>query len=189
MSVPWNPGKGRDSSRLRVFDVRNGCVIVHQLADTDGDGRMDTLLFQSNFRAGASRDFWILENSSLDAAPVEGVCFSRHVPERLDDFAWENDRTAHRIYGPAFPGLRRRGRGLFPAEPDVWSKKAGVPVINEFYKKGDYHRDHGNGLDMYNVGPGRGCGGIARIQRRESPCFRQLGQGTDPVQRTCSDRF
>lgn len=38
---------------------------------------------------------------------------------------------------------------------------SGVPVINEFYKKGDYHRDHGSGLDMYNVGPGRGCGGIA----------------------------
>lgn len=36
-----------------------------------------------------------------------------------------------------------------------------MPVINEFYKKGDYHRDRGNGLDMYHVGPGRGCGGIA----------------------------
>lgn len=125
VSVPWNPGKGRDSSRLRVFDVRNGCVIVHQLADTDGDGRMDTLLFQSNFRAGASRDFWILENSSLDAAPAEEVCFSRHVPERLDDFAWENDRTAHRIYGPQFPGLRRRGEGLFPAERTYGARRQG----------------------------------------------------------------
>ncbi|HJH95124.1 glycoside hydrolase family 88 protein [Candidatus Akkermansia timonensis] len=161
VSVPWNPGKGRDSSRLRVFDVRNGCVIVHQLADTDGDGRMDTLLFQSNFRAGASRDFWILENSSLDAAPAEEVCFSRHVPERLDDFAWENDRTAHRIYGPAVSRPAPEGEGLVSSGTDVWSKKAGVPVINEFYKKGDYHRDRGNGLDMYHVGPGRGCGGIA----------------------------
>lgn len=50
---------------LRVFDVRHGCVIPHQLADTDGDGTTDTLLFQSNFRPGTVRDFWILENSCL----------------------------------------------------------------------------------------------------------------------------
>jgi hypothetical protein len=25
----------------------------------------------------------------------------RYAPERLDDILWENDRTAHRIYGPA----------------------------------------------------------------------------------------
>lgn len=101
------------------------CVIVHQLADTDGDGRMDTLLFQSNFRAGASRDFWILEDSSLDAAPVEGVCFSRHVPERLDDFAWENDRTAHRIYGPAVSRPAPEGEGLFPAERTYGARRQG----------------------------------------------------------------
>ena len=29
------------------------------------------------------------------------LAFGRFVPERLDDYAWENDRIAFRIYGPA----------------------------------------------------------------------------------------
>lgn len=72
-----------------------------------------------------------------------------------------NDLTAHRIYGPAVARPAPEGEGLVSSGTDVWSKRAGAPVINEFYKRGDYHRDHGRGLDMYNVGPGRGCGGIA----------------------------
>lgn len=118
VSVPWSSGAPGNAAALRVFDVRHGRVISHQLADTDGDGRMDTLLFQSNFRPGTARDFWILNDSSLKAAPSADVCFSRPVPERLDDFAWENDLTAHRIYGqavarpaPEGEGLRRRGGG------------------------------------------------------------------------------
>ena len=161
MSVPWPSGSSGDAAGLRVFDVRHGCIIPHQLADTDGDGTTDTLLFQSNFRPGTVRDFWILENSCLGEAPSADVCFSRPVPERLDDFAWENDLTAHRIYGPAVARPAPEGEGLVSSGTDVWSKRAGAPVINEFYKRGDYHRDHGRGLDMYNVGPGRGCGGIA----------------------------
>lgn len=100
-------------------------------------------------------------HASLLEAPSADVCFSRPVPERLDDFAWENDLTAHRIYGPAVARPAPEGEGLVSSGTDVWSKRAGAPVINEFYKRGDYHRDHGRGLDMYNVGPGRGCGGIA----------------------------
>lgn len=161
VEVPWPSVPSGNAASLRVFDVRHGCVIPHQLADTNGDGRTDTLLFQGSFRPGTVRDFWILENSSLKAAPAAEICFSRAVPERLDDFAWENDLTAHRIYGPAVAKPAPEGEGLVSSGTDVWSKRAGAPVINEFYRRGDYHRDHGNGLDMYNVGPSRGCGGIA----------------------------
>ncbi|XBD76032.1 DUF4861 family protein [Akkermansia massiliensis] len=116
VSVPWPSGTSGNAAALRVFDVRHGRVIPHQLADTDGDGRTDTLLFQSNFRPGTARDFWVLNDSSLKAAPFADVCFSRLVPERLDDFAWENDLTAHRIYGPAVARPAPEGRAWFPAE-------------------------------------------------------------------------
>lgn len=43
VSVPWPSGGSGDAAGLRVFDVRHGCVIPHQLADTDGDGTTDTL--------------------------------------------------------------------------------------------------------------------------------------------------
>lgn len=54
VSVPWTSGTSGNAAALRVFDVRHGRVIPHQLADTDGDGRTDTLLFQSNFRPGTA---------------------------------------------------------------------------------------------------------------------------------------
>lgn len=161
VAVSWTSRASVDESALRVFDARHGRVIPHQLADTDGDGRKDTLLFQGNFRSGVTRDFWIMDSSALAPSPSRDICFSRPVPERLDDFAWENDLVAHRIYGQGVAKPAPEGEGLVSSGTDVWSKREGAAVINEFYKRGDYHRDHGNGLDMYQVGAGRGCGGIA----------------------------
>ncbi|WP_140487194.1 DUF4861 family protein [Flavobacterium sp. GSA192] len=82
--------------------------------------------------------------------------FARYVPERLDDFAWENDRIAFRAYGKALEGTRDDAYGL-----DVWVKRTDKMVINERYKVGEYHVDHGNGLDYYKVGFTLGAGGMA----------------------------
>lgn len=87
-------------------------------------------------------------------------CFGRHVPERKDDFAWENDRTAHRVYGPA---LEHTKGEHFSNGIDVWSKKTGAPVIDAWYKSGHYHSDHGTGMDQYEVGGVAGCGGTALL--------------------------
>jgi unsaturated rhamnogalacturonyl hydrolase len=57
-------------------------------------------------------------------------------------------------------------RDLIPAEGtvssgvDVWVKSTRGLVINKWYKNGDYHNDHGEGLDDYRVGRSRGCGGL-----------------------------
>ena len=32
-------------------------------------------------------------------------------------------------------------------------------IVDRWYRSGDYHKDHGEGLDFYKVGPSRGCGG------------------------------
>jgi hypothetical protein len=84
-------------------------------------------------------------------------CFARYVPERMDDIAWENDKIAHRIYGPALQHNPKEhsGSGI-----DVWVKKVREPVINEWYKSGRYHIDRGTGLDFYEVGHSRGDGGL-----------------------------
>jgi rhamnogalacturonyl hydrolase YesR len=81
--------------------------------------------------------------------------FGRHVPERMDDFAWENDRIAFRMYGPALQATGEISSGI-----DVWVKSTRRLVIDDWYEKNDYHHDHGEGLDYYKVGPSRGCGGI-----------------------------
>jgi unsaturated rhamnogalacturonyl hydrolase len=91
-----------------------------------------------------------------DTAPRASA---RLVPERMDDLAWENDKVAFRVYGPA---LRS---GPEDSGIDVWCKRVARPVIDRWYfnelKRGmSYHKDHGEGLDAYKVGDARGCGGL-----------------------------
>ena len=75
---------------------------------------------------------------------------------RFDDLLWENDRIAHRIYG----------RALERAEPpsssgiDAWGKRVRWPFMDRQLRTGDQHADHGEGIDFYNVGTGRGIGGL-----------------------------
>ena len=91
---------------------------------------------------------------------------------RKDDIAWENDRCAYRVYGPA---LQRTGERSFGT--DIWVKNTPDTVVYERYIKdmngnikGDkmdakvrdiltsFHLDHGNGLDPYRVGATLGLG-------------------------------
>src|SRR5699024_9190524 len=82
--------------------------------------------------------------------------YCRYVPERKDDFAWENDRIAFRAYGKALEGTNEDAHGF-----DVWVKRTDQPVLNRRYKGNDYHNDHGDGLDYYHVGLTLGAGNIA----------------------------
>lgn len=75
---------------------------------------------------------------------------------RYGDLLWENDRIAFRIYS----------RALEQAEPpsssgiDAWGKRVRWPWMDRQLRTGDQHSDHGEGLDFYNVGTGRGIGGL-----------------------------
>jgi hypothetical protein len=86
--------------------------------------------------------------------------FGRQVPERKDDFAWENDRVVYRVYGPALADE-------YPSNgADLWLKKTEDMIINKFYKDDlenniSYHIDYGEGLDCYKVGHTLGAGAIA----------------------------
>jgi hypothetical protein len=85
--------------------------------------------------------------------------YCRFVPERADDFAWENDRIAFRAYGPALE------ESVEDSGFDCWLKRVDYPVIDKWYKENaegkSYHTDHGEGYDPYKVGASRGCGGLA----------------------------
>ena len=82
--------------------------------------------------------------------------FTRYVPERKDDFAWENDKIAFRMYGTALEGTKENAYGT-----DVWVKSTDKLIINERYKRGEYHVDHGDGIDYYHVGFTLGAGNMA----------------------------
>lgn len=106
---------------------------------------------------------------------------------RKDDIAWENDRCAYRVYGPA---LQRTGEKSFGI--DVWVKDAPELILDHRYYKdmqsnidaaplekdgrkeearfvhnnGSFHLDHDGswGMDGYGVGPTLGCGTPAYIK-------------------------
>ena len=100
--------------------------------------------------------------SIATAQTSEPNTFCRFVPERSDDFAWENDKIAFRAYGPA---LHASGEN---SGIDCWLKRVDYPIINKWYKENaegkSYHKDHGEGYDPYKVGASRGCGSPNRIQ-------------------------
>ncbi len=81
------------------------------------------------------------------AYPAEA--FGRQVPERYDDYAWENNKVAYRLYGPA---LETSPEKLITPGIDVWVKCTDKLVIDEWYAKGDYHHNYGDGMDCYKVG-------------------------------------
>ena len=123
------------------------------------------LLFQHDFAAGEKTATFTVERTpDRITPPFPTKAFARYVPERLDDFAWENDRVAHRIYGPALaaPDSEHRGKEVLVSSGiDVWCKRVTYPIVDRWYNKGHdhYHHDEGEGMDMYNVGDSRGCGG------------------------------
>lgn len=143
-------------------------LLVSQLVDTDGDGSLDQLLFQPNMLANSEKQFLVVRLMGTEMSKIEASCFSRFVPERTDDYAWENDKVAFRTFGPTAQKMAedKVPGGTLSSGVDAWLKRVDYPIINKWYKKeletpGTYHEDDGEGLDNFHVGVSRGVGGTA----------------------------
>lgn len=162
VSVPWAQvtrlAPGLVAAQVRVVDAA-GDPVVTQAVDQDADGATDLLLFQTDLAPSETKSFR-LRAGEPTAAPSR--VFGRFVPERYDDFAWENDRVAFRMYGKALE--TNQAEPLTSSGVDVWCKRTRELIINKWYKAGTYHTDHGEGLDAYSVGTTRGCGGLAIVR-------------------------
>ena len=152
----------------KISEVGTTSELVSQLSDTDGDGTADVLLFQPTIDANSSKSFTIGLKDIEDQTDEIPTCYSRFVPERTDDYAWENDRVAFRTYGPVAQKMIEDNvpGGTLSSGMDAWLKRVDYPIINKWYKKeletdGSYHEDDGEGLDNFHVGTSRGVGGIA----------------------------
>jgi len=168
-----------------VFD-EGGLEVPYQLSY---DGK---LLLDVGVRPQGSLSFTLKKGTPKTYATV---CYGRVYPERKDDYAWENDRGAYRVYGPALQKTGERSYGT-----DVWSKNTPELVVEPRYwiedvimmpaveklrrenrQRGDslyrltsYHNDHGRGMDLYKVGATLGCGTPALMEegRLQYPyCF------------------
>jgi len=152
-----------------VFD-EGGLEVPYQL------GSNGKVLLDAGVRPHATLTFTIKKGTPKNYA---SVCYGRVYNERKDDYAWENDRGAYRVYGPALQRTGERSYGT-----DVWSKNTPELVVEQRYwiedvvmmpaveklrkvnrQRGDslyrlnsYHNDHGRGMDLYKVGATLGCG-------------------------------
>ena len=140
----------------------SGAEIPSQLVDMDGNETADDLVFQDDFAAQASKTFTLLAGTRRQPMREDYRVYGRFVRERHDDFAWENDRIAHRMYGPDLETWTREP--LTSSGVDVWTKRVRKLVVNDWYLTDDYHEDHGEGADLYSVGKSRGCGGLGIYQ-------------------------
>lgn len=145
----------------------DGKAIPSQLIDMNSDGRADELIFQTTLAPNQELNFSLeIPEKKLPGDSLLVTTYSRLVPERIDDYAWENDLVAFRTYGPEAQRLvdAKEPGGTLSSGLDCWLKRVDYPVINKWYKKyvdgGTYHKDDGEGYDPYHVGGSRGCGGI-----------------------------
>ena len=115
------------------------------------DYGMVKLIFQASVPAGETVEYTV---KAGERETYDTLVFSRYVPERLDDYAYENNRIAGRVYGPALSDPRTLG-------PDIWLKRVESLVVDKRYELNDYHHDHGDGMDCYKVANTLGGGALA----------------------------
>ncbi len=116
-----------------------------------------SLIFQASVPAGSSVKYILKKGKP---AEVKAKTSARFVPERSDDFAWENDFMCYRLYGPG-SAKWNSSNGM-----DLFFKRTGDLMVDNFYHEhlvnnNSYHIDHGMGLDCYIVGNTLGAGSIA----------------------------
>lgn len=157
-----------DLTTVGIRDAKDGTLQVTQTVDNDGDGTMDEILFQPKIAANSEKTFEIVTITEAEQPKAEELCYSRFVPERTDDYTWENNKVAFRVYGPVAQKMVEDSvpGGTLSSGVDAWLKKVEYPIINNWYKKnaikpGAYHEASPEGRDNFHVGVSRGVGGIA----------------------------
>jgi len=142
---------GAEAKSFIVVDAK-GAQVPYQVTSNKL-----TLIFPATVKANGSVVYEIKAGTPEKFAVKT---FGRFVSERKDDFAWENDRIAFRMYGPKLAN-ENPSNGV-----DVWLKKTEALIVDKFYyndlQKGiHYHVDNGEGIDCYKVAHTLGAGGIA----------------------------
>lgn len=103
-------------------------------------------------------------------APEKKV-MARFVPERFDDFVYENNFVVGRFYGTALEGDVYGGNLVSPGI-DIWVKYPGELVADRIYaadlQEGkSYHKNWGLGKDCYKVSKSLGAGASVPVEGGE----------------------
>ena len=152
VSVPFDALDIRGlSAENAVVKAADGVQLPSQVI-TDADGQL-SIIFQTDVKAGEHETFSIAKG---ERAVFDTLVNSRYVPERKDDYEFENNLVLGRIYGPALEGPRTFG-------PDIFIKNTPELVFDRWLAGRDFHRNHGEGMDCYMVGKTLGGGSCAPV--------------------------
>jgi hypothetical protein len=146
----------KDYTTYVVFD-ESGNEIPSQLL-FHGEKNPGKLIFQATVE-GKSKSTYSIRTGKPSA--YQQKTFGRLVPERYDDYSWENDRIAYRIYATALIAKDGPSNGI-----DVWVKRTDKLIVDKWirdYNAGvsSYHNDSGEGCDCFKVGRTLGAGAMA----------------------------
>lgn len=142
-----------DTVNFKIINTITKKELPWQL-EFKGERNIQNLLIQLDMAANSTVKIGIQKGKS---SAMTSKTYGRYVPERKDDFAWENDKIAFRMYGKALEQTPlEMAYGM-----DVWVKRTDKLILNERYKRGNYHIDIGDGMDYYHVGFTLGAGNIA----------------------------
>jgi unsaturated rhamnogalacturonyl hydrolase len=144
-------GKNAEGGVFSVTPKGSSASLLSQAAGDD-------LLFQSDFAPGETKEFAV-RSVTGGVPPAESRVAGMFVLPR-EDYAWENDRIAFRMYGPALAAEVNNGI-------DVWTKRVRSLIVAKWYKEAEnappgkdpYHADRGEGADFFDVGRSLGAGG------------------------------
>ena len=171
--LAWGINDGLLDASDYAQSVAKGWAVLNQAVHPDGKlgwvqsigaapgevGYDDSQLYGVGAYLLAGSAIYDLVQAQEKADARRAMAFGRFVPERQDDFAWENDKVAFRVYGPAAP-LEGHSSGV-----DAWLKRVDYAIIDTWYQGHldgiSYHVDHGEGYDPYHTGTSRGVGGSA----------------------------
>ena len=167
--------KKTTDNRLQTTDM----VVI----DADGkeipsqityDGK---LIFQAGV-SGKGKSVYEVQQGTPKA--YEAVAKGRLFVERQDEFGWENDKVAYRVYGHGGAvGYDLFNKSTSALMLDHWyaseqnqemrsvcqqlNERGFRDLADQLYNAFSYHVDHGKGMDCYTVGPTLGGGANALL--------------------------
>lgn len=152
---------------------------------TDADGKEipsqitwdGKLIFQAGVAAKGKSTYYVQQDTPQ---PYEVRAKGRLFTERQDEFGWENDCVAYRIYGHgAAVGYDFFNKSTSELMLDYWyaseqnqemrsvsrqlTERGYRDLADQLYNAYSYHVDHGKGMDCYTVGPTLGGGANALL--------------------------
>lgn len=119
-----------------------------------GEEEPQAVIFQADVAANSAVSYAVTAGVREE---YEAKAYGRYVPERMDDYAWENNLVAYRLYGPAL-AVEMETPGM-----DVWVKCTDDLIIDKWFKENDYHHNKGEGMDCYKVGTTLGAGACVPV--------------------------